>query len=67
MLLALLHSQATVSKLQTPIFEVKAETGSLGFLGNSGHGYKHTNTHTHTVWRNKRPFIGGLRMSWKNC
>lgn len=34
-----------MSKLQTPSFRVKARTGLLGFLGNTGDGCKHTKTY----------------------
>lgn len=40
---------------------VKAATGLLGFLGNTGHRDKYTNTNTRIVQRNKRQFIRELR------
>lgn len=37
---------ANVPKLQTWSLKVKAGTGWLGFLGNTGHGHKHSNPNT---------------------
>lgn len=48
-------------KVHTPSFRVKAATGLLGFLGNTGHRDKYTNTNTRVVQRNKRQFISELR------
>lgn len=68
LLLAILGSCDVVFKWQTPGFKAKAGTGLLGFPGITGHGYRHTNTNTHRVCRNKRQFMRGYGVSsWKNC
>jgi hypothetical protein len=60
-------SKDAVSKLQTLVFKVEAETGLLGSLGTfTGHGYKDINPNTYGLGKQKAVHLMRQVSSWKN-